>query len=395
MVDRMYNSVVSKSVLAAGAFALLLAAAGPARAAQASFDAQAQKIFRVALCGGEGQPAEPSQARHCQAISAAIAEYKKEWLDQAMPFIASLRPKELPPRVLYPYGGGDLVTALAVFPDATLYTTISLESVGDPRGVDALSGEALERSLGINRHNVVRLMRAAFSATTELSAGETSDLPGQLILAMAGLVAHGYEPVGLRYFALGADGALVYVTDEEVAAYDAAGRKKKGAKKSERELRQHLFSNAELTFRKRGDAKAPLKTYRHIAANLYDRFQPMDGPLMSHLRSLGRISAMTKAASHLLWARQSGHMRAYLLAHMDWMLSDATGIPHPAAVKAGFEQVTYGKYVGAYFEHRNPEVERDFVKLWKDSPARELPFRFGYFDKSFNSHMLVTRPAKK
>ena len=145
----------------------------------------------------------------------------------------------------------------------------------------------------------------------------------------------------------------------------------------------------------RGDARAPLKTYRHIAANLYDKFQPLSGPLFKHLDSLGRISAMTKAASHLLWAKQSSNMRTYLLAHMDWMLSDATGIPHPAAEKAGFEQVTYGKYAGAYFEHRNPEVERDFVRLWKDSPARELPFRFGYFDKAFNSHMLVTKPAKK
>jgi hypothetical protein len=394
MVVRMYNLDVSKkvSLLTAG---IILFTAGLAQANQASFDPQAQKIFQVALCGGKAESSEPARAKHCKEIALAIDEYRKEWLSKAAPFIAALRPKDLPPRVFYPYGGGDLVTALAVFPDATAYTTISLESVGDPRGVDSLAGEPLEKSLGINRHNIVRLMRAAFSATTELSAGETSDLPGQLILAMAGLVVHGYEPVGLRYFTIGADGSLVYVTNEEVAAYDAAGKKKKGVKKSERELRQHLFSNAELTFRKAGDAKAPLKSYRHIAANLYDKFQPKTGPLFRHLDSLGRISAMTKAASHLLWSRQSGHMRAYLLAHADWMLSDATGIPHPAAIAAGYEQITYGKYAGAYFEHRNPEVERDFVKLWKESPEKALPFRFGYFDKSFNSHMLVTRPAKK
>jgi hypothetical protein len=33
------------------------------------------------------------------------------------------------------------------------------------------------------------------------------------------------------------------------------------------------------------------------------------------------------------------------------------------------------------------------IKLWKDNPYQEMPFRFGYFDKYFANHMLVT--AKK
>jgi hypothetical protein len=76
---------------------------------------------------------------------------------------------------------------------------------------------------------------------------------------------------------------------------------------------------------------------------------------------------------------------------MDWMISDATGIPPADAKAAGFVQVTWGKYVGAYFEHRAPGVEKTFVELWKTNPAQDLPFRFGYFDKSFNNHMLVTK----
>jgi len=78
---------------------------------------------------------------------------------------------------------------------------------------------------------VVRLMRAAFSATTELAAGESSELPGQLILAIEGLVVHGYEPVSLRYFTIGADGTIHYVTADEISAYDK-GKKKLGRKAS-------------------------------------------------------------------------------------------------------------------------------------------------------------------
>jgi hypothetical protein len=350
----------------------------------------------VATCGGSDALPANAAAKivdpHCKELLAAVEEYRRRWLSVAMPFLAKVVPAGLPAHVVYPYAGGDLVTALAVFPEATEFTTISLESAGDPRGITTLAGADLEKSLRINRHNVVRLMRAAFSATTELAAGESSDLPGQLILAIAGLVVHGYEPVSLRYFSIQPDGSLHYVTAAEIAAYDK-GKKKRG-KKAERELRLSLFSNAELGFRKLGDAKAPVKVYRHIAANLYDNKFPEDGPLMKFLEARGKVAAMTKAASHLLWNASSSHMRKYLLGHMVWMVSDATGIPSGEAAQAGFEQVTYGKYGGAYFEHRNPTVEKDFVKLWKENPQEELPFRFGYFDKKFQSHMLVTRPKK-
>ncbi len=399
----MYNRAVTGRSLS-GLVLILLAAVAAPRPAHAKvllaadppgqdFSSEARLLYRVAACGGgEAVPERVGvkmHEKHCKELLGAVEEYRKEWLAKAMPFFAQLRPAGLPTSVFYPYAGGDLVTALAVFPDALEFTTISLESAGDPRGISTLAGEVLDKSLSVNRHNAVRLMRAAFSATTELAAGESSDLPGQLILALAGLVVHGYEPVSLRYFTIEKDGTLHYVTAEEIAAYDK--KKKKLGKKAERELRVHLFSNAELGFRKAGTAGAPVKIYRHIAANLYDSHVPKDGPLLRFLDSRGKVAAMTKAASHLLWAKQSSRMREYLLGHMDWMISDATGIPHTAAAKAGYEQITYGKYAGAYFAHRNPDVEAVFVKLWKDSPYRELPFRFGYFDKSFQSHLLITR----
>jgi hypothetical protein len=397
----MYNRAVTAKLALAAALALVVSFSSPrsARAEMAAqptfqdFTPQARQLYRVTTCGGDAAlPANVPAAlheKHCKELSAAIDEYKKKWLSVAMPFIARLLPAGLPTSVVYPYAGGDLVTALAVYPDATELTTISLESAGDPRGIDTLAGEALEKSLSVNRHNVVRLMRAAFSATTELAAGESSDLPGQLILALAGLVVHGYEPVSLRYFTINPDGTLHYVTTDEIAAYDKS--KKKLGKKAERELRVSLFSNAELGFRKAGQPAAPVKIYRHIAANLYDGPFAKDGPLMKFLVSRGPVAAMTKAASHLLWSKKSSHMRDYLLGHMVWMLSDATGVPSADAEKAGFVQVTFGKYAGAYFEHRAPGVEAAFVKLWKEQPYQELPFRFGYFDKAFQSHMLITK----
>ena len=48
----------------------------------------------------------------------------------------------MPKTVVYPFGGGDLLSALVAFPDATEITTISLEQAGDPRRLRTLTPDA-------------------------------------------------------------------------------------------------------------------------------------------------------------------------------------------------------------------------------------------------------------
>ena len=40
-------------------------------------------------------------------------------------------------------------------------------------------------------------------------------------------------------------------------------------------------------------------------------------------------------------------------------------------------------------------VRAQFVKLWKEQPHRDLPFRFGYPDNAKHNHLMITRPAPK
>jgi hypothetical protein len=74
------------------------------------------------------------------------------------------------------------------------------------------------------------------------------------------------------------------------------------------------------------------------------------------------------------------------------MISDASGIPPSYAGPAGFEQITYGDFVGPYFVKDPKNTRAEFVKLWKDQPHRKLPFRFGYPDSEKNNHLMITRP---
>ena len=42
--------------------------------------------------------------------------------------------------------------------------------------------------------------------------------------------------------------------------------------------------------------------------------------------------------------------------------------------------------------HGLPNTRAEFVKLWKNQPHRELPFRFGYPDNAKHNHLMITRP---
>jgi hypothetical protein len=347
---------------------------------------QALVLFRVAACGSGEIPARFDAtvvARHCEELGRAYDEYRKSWVDAARPFIAALRPKDLPPTVVYPFGGGDLASALATFPDATSFSTVSLEPAGDVRPVDKLPPERLGHELAIHRSHLERLFEKAHSRTDNLEKESKADLPGEIVFDLAALVVHGFEPVGLRYFRLGKDGATSYVTAAQI---EAAAHKP-------HELHQ-LFENMELRFRAPGDAGAIVRTVRHVAANLDDDHLKADPSLLAYLTAQcqgGKAAGMTKAATHLLWSSHFSLIRSWLSDHVDWMVSDSTGLPPRYAQAAGFVQETYGRFDGpAQFGTPSERDAADLKRLFASQPARELPFRYGYPDKDGHAHLIVT-----
>jgi hypothetical protein len=230
------------------------------------------------------------------------------------------------------------------------------------------------------------------STSENLISMERADIPGQLSFFMMGLAVHGYEPVSLRYFRLEPDGALHYLTAEDIAAAEKTMAKKLNAVWVSPNFSE-AFSNAEIRFRKRGASEGePIRVHRHIAANLSDQYLIKDRRVLAHLEQKGEVSAMTKAASYLLWNGAFVKIREYLLGHMVFMVSDSTGIPPRFAKKAGFVQETYGQFTGPFLE-ASKLYSDEFVKLWSEQPRRVLPFRYGYPEAAKHWHMLVTRRA--
>ena len=386
-------------VLAAAAAGLSMAAApavaDPAPAA-ADFLSDAKLFYRVVACGGSDPlPAGVDAATvdaHCAEMARRYQHYTENYVTPARTFFAPLRPATLPPTVVYPFGGGDLGSALVTYPDAREITTISLEHAGDPTRLAKLDKKQLRAALAAYRDASAGLLALYDSTSENMRKLERGGIPGQLSFHITGMTALGFEPVSLKFITLDPDGTVHYLTAAEIDAL--APRKAKKVKGGWVDTDfSEAFNNMELGFRKAGDPAAPVILHRHFAANLAN-LAFKDAPLHKHLLAKGKIVAMTKAASYLLWLDSFSEIRDYLLANMVWMASDATGVPPRDARKAGFTQITYGTFTGPFLEEANKATGEAMVKLWSSQPHRKLPFRYGYPDANANLHLMITQPAE-
>jgi hypothetical protein len=358
------------------------------------FTAEGKALFFVGACGeGTSPEAEVVPAarrtKHCAVVSKAQTEYGDRWVKKARAFFADAVPKDVPKRVVYPFAGGDLSTALTVYPAADEITTLSLEPAGDPRTLAVLKGGDLDEALGKVEYELKWLYRVNFSNTLNMiDAMRGGRLPTQLIFGLSALKLHGYELVALRYFRLEDDGSIHYLDDADVAAAPAPG------KPSTAEKRNMVFANAEVQFKK---TDGSIQVWRHIRANLGNEASQGIGPglkadprVLEHLESKGKIAAMTKAASYLLSWDSFSLMRNYLLEHVVWMVSDATGVAPKWGKQAGFEYETYGAFEAPHIDAGNG-IQADWKKEFEAEPKRSLGFRFGYYDKKFRNHLVIMK----
>lgn len=347
----------------------------------------ARTYMRVGACAGDAPIPDKLSAKfvkkYCTKLQRAKDSFTKRWQKKAQPLFDEIVPDDIPKTVLYPFAGGDLVSAMVVFTDFDELTTLSLEPSGDPRGIDELRTSTLERYFLRVRDEFAHLVSANHSITKNMiKTMRSSKLPTHLIMSLTALAIHGFEPVSLRYFTIEEDGALHYFEQDEIDAIT----------ETDWDKRNKAFGNVELQFVRTDDPDGKVRIYRHIQGNLDDEHLAADGRILAHLRAKGPISVMTKAASFLLWWDSFSTIRDHLLDNMEWMVSDATGIPPSYAEPRGFEQETWGKFAGPIL--RPGPKKYEMIKLWKDNPKQKLKFQFGYPDAAKHGHLMITRKKR-
>ena len=380
-----------RSILLAAAFVF---ASHAAFADPHDFTAEGKALLAVGACGDNPPPEGFPQdllKQHCEVIKKAQQDYLDNWVKPAREFFAAHVPKDIPKKVVYPFAGGDLSTALTVYPDADEITTISLEPVGDPRDLGSLKGKDLEKALQKVEYELKFLYRVNFSNTINMiDAMRGGQLPTELIFALSAIKIHGYELVALRYFNLNQDGTIHYIDDDDL-------KRAGDLSKTTAQKRNWFFANAEIEFRRPGGR---VQTYRHIRANLGNEDgsgigagTKSDPRVIKHLEAKGSVAAMTKAASYLLSWESFSITRDYLINHVVWMVSDATGIAPKWGKQAGFDYETYGAFVGPHIPAGNG-ISKDWRTEFAAEPKRDLAFRFGYYDKKNANHLIIMSKKK-
>ena len=356
------------------------------------FIAEAKLLIRTAACSGDDPLPDHIDAkvveRHCARFAPRMAHFGDKFTPPMRAFLEPRMPKDLPPKVVYAFGGGDLISALVVYPDAPELTTISLEQSGDPRRINKLSDSRLRSSLSSMSVKIGGMLSVGSNTSVNLSSSQKNDLPVQVMSFLIGLVVHGYEPVAMYYFLLEDDGSINYLDEAEIAELD---------KEEALHLRSSwrtpdfspAFANVEIQYKRTGVEDAPVQIHRHIAWNLHNDQLAARPQLIAHLEAKGPVSGMVKGASYLLWDDGFSTIRDYMLANMPFILSDSTGIPVEFASAAGFHIETFGKFNGSFLGaskvHNNA-----FRKLWKENPYVEMPSRFGYVDNHGKAHLMFT-----
>src|SRR5215210_4739476 len=144
MAPSIRTSYVSEGSMRTGLLvaSLLVATTAHAEDAAVDFIADAKVYYRVVACkGSEAPPATldaPTIEKHCAEMAKRYERFTEKYVTPAQAFFAPLRPATTPTTIVYPFGGGDLASALVTYPDATDITTISLEHAGDPTRVAKL-----------------------------------------------------------------------------------------------------------------------------------------------------------------------------------------------------------------------------------------------------------------
>lgn len=363
------------------------------------FAAEAKLLYQIVACQDREKLVDDKMQkivdRHCTWIDEQLGEYRAKYIVGGRPFFDEIEPDDLPRTVVYPFGGGDLISSLAAFPEADETTTISLEMAGDPRRIGKLSTRELDSSLGRLRGELGGTLSVGSNTSENLSSSQRNDLPAQVSSFLLGLAAAGFEPVSMRYIRLEDDGSIHYLTAEEIAASDGRATRARKGDWNDPNFSEE-FANVEIEYRKVGDPADRVRVHRHFGWNLRDKELGESPQLLRHLEKKGKVTALVKGASYLLWRGDFSLIRNYLLANLAWMLSDSTGIPPRYAREAGMVQETYGRFTGAFLEGAEAHGKRhsdDFRALWAKNPKRKLPFRFGYVDAAKQAHLVVTRPA--
>jgi len=269
-------------------------------------------------------------------------EPMRRWARTNVPRLAPSTP------VLYPFGGVDLPSALALYPDQQRYVLIGLEPVGLTPAWSSLPTDTLGNELARVREAARTLLSVGFLRTNDMAAA---------------LTRIGAIPVLL---------ALLAREEAQVLRVTAGGIAPDGSFEEGRRARPGAGAGVRIEFRLPRDATT--RSLEYLSLDLSDGGLRQTG-LLTHLGTFGESACMTKAATYLMHKPYFATVRQALLRQCTILVQDDSGIPVRYLVEAGRRLQVHGSYsapIPMFKEWVQPELQQ------LARTAKPLPFGWGY-----------------
>lgn len=360
----------------------------PASARETDVTRTARAFYAALTCeAGQGVGALEAlevedHAEHCARLEDYRTKNRAAFLDPAMPWVARHRPPGLPSTLLYPFAGADLLTSLAVHPDGERFVHLTLDDGGPPDAFARLDPSRRKRALRTLMDDAARwLLITGYNSTDSLRRAQREVLAGVLPTTLLGLAMHGGRLIELRYFEVLPDGALRYLSDEELV------------RGTPTLSRRHVHRSFELRFAL-PDGKE--RVLQHVRANLHDRWMGgQEGAgVLAFAKALGPVVFLTKANEYNLWRRDFSVIRDVALEQGRWMISDSSGVPTRYLGGTPWRLEVYGIFLcdKADIRKKNKEIQRvdaEMVRHFAEHSKGPLGFRFGYGDCRGHPHLMM------
>lgn len=269
-------------------------------------------------------------------------------------------------QVTYLFGGPDLISAMALFPEARSYALGGLEPVGKLTNPLQLSPEELHTSLAALRKSTEVIMNFNHFITKDMKTElRASAFEGVFPIMLVFLSFTDTRIDSAERLTLLPDGSLV------------AGEKKAG--------------QAALRIRFRASPLLPPAEVVYVQADISDGGLKKNGAALEWLRQRGPATGYLKAASYLPHGGNFSKVRNFLLSNCHAILQDDSGIPLSAFRAAGWQVICFGAYTNPleiFAEHDQPALR----EIYAGGQSLPLPFGFGYRWQRGESTLLLALP---
>jgi len=275
--------------------------------------------------------------------------------------------------LLYAFSGPDFLNGFTLFPNATNYTLIALEPVGQIKDFNANKPEEVTNYLNSVDESLNDIFEKSYFITRKMLQHLQRDkVDGTLPLMCLFLARTGNKILDIKKVNIDSTGNFNENNWE------------KGKRTSVVKI---YFVHPDDPNRKR--------SLTYIKADMLDANIKKNKPLLSYLNNLGEVNAYLKSASYLLHYRDFSVIRDIILKKSNHILQDDTGIAYRFYKQNEWQFVLYGKYAKPVKDFAGVD-QVDLKKAYADSTKiKPLPFSLGYHWGTKDQNLMFASKIKK